>query len=226
MCKFRDFDQRDNFGNFEANIKFLNETKIITKDLKILEIGSGKGHLLNYFHRKGYDITGIEINESLIDESQKMHGKLHLVSVKSEILPFLDNSFDVVISFDVFEHIPNSERHLKEVNRVLRDGGCYLLQTPNKLTNVVFETIRWKSLTKWKEDHCALHNYWEIKKRFEKNGFDITFYDIPIVTQFFKQKIHHYIGNLGLAILKVINPDRLPRFLKTNFYIEAKKKKK
>lgn len=223
MSITKSFGQRDDFGNFEANIGFLHEAKVIVKSSKILEIGCGKGRLLNYFYRKAYDITGIEKNESLVAECKKLYGNLPLASVGSEVLPFNSSSFDVVISFDVFEHIPNSDKHLKEVNRVLRNGGYYLLQTPNKLTNVVFETIRWRSFTKWRAVHCALHTYWEIRKRFEKNGFGISFYDYPIVNAFFKQKLNYYLGKLGLTLLSVINPDRLPCFLKTNFYIKALK---
>lgn len=221
-----DFGQRNDFGNFEANINFLNETKVVARYSKILEIGCGKGRVVSYFYRKGYDIIGIEINESLIEESKKLYGNLPLSLVNSEILPFADNSFDVVISFDVFEHIPNSDKHLQEVNRVLRDGGYYLLQTPNKLTNVVFETIRWRSFSKWREDHCALHSYWDIRRRFEMNDFDLVFYDIPVVTEFLKEKINYYLGIFGLVILRVTNLDRLPRFLRTNFYIKARKKEK
>ena len=32
-----------------------------------------------------------------------------------------------------------------------------LVQTPSKWPNTLFETIRWKSLTRWRDDHCALH---------------------------------------------------------------------
>lgn len=220
-----DFDKRTEFGNLDANISFLKETHEINKQKKILEIGSGTGGMLNYLHSQGYDVRGIELKQSRIEISQKLYGNLPLELVTSEILPFPDNSFDVVISFDVFEHIPNSDKHLQEVNRILNTGGFYLLQTPNKFTNIIFETIKWKSLTKWQTEHCSLHSYWSIVKRFEKNNFEaIEFYDIHIVTEFFKLKIQRYMGQLGLYLLKIINPDKLPLSLRTNFYLKARKK--
>lgn len=221
----KNFDGRKEFGNLDANIRFLNEAHKINKKTKILEIGSGHGSMLNYLYEQGYDVKGIEINKSRIEGSKELYGNLPLELVTSEILPFPDGSFDVVISFDVFEHIPDSDKHLQEVSRVLKTGGFYLLQTPNKFANVIFETIRWKSFTKWQAEHCSLHSYWSILKRFKKNDFEgIEFYDIPIVTEFFKLKVKRYMGQFGLYLLKIINPDKLPLSLRTNFYLKARKK--
>ncbi|MFY7802696.1 MAG: class I SAM-dependent methyltransferase [Limnoraphis robusta] len=219
-----DFHQRKVFGNIESNLDFLEKANLLKSTDTILEIGSGNGNLLNHFYRQNYHIQGIEINPVRIQESQTLYGDLPLSQVDSEALPFPNNSFDVVMSFDVFEHIPNSDLHLQEVHRVLKPEGLYIVQTPNKLTNSVFETIRWRSFTKWQVDHCSLHTYWGMIKRLKKNGFNsIGFYDVPTVTDFFKVKVKTYLGGLGLAALKVFNPDHLPLSLRTNFYLTAKR---
>ena len=83
----------------------------------------------------------------MLDEGRRLYGPLPIDPVDGTALPYTTATFDILISFDVFEHIPDSDAHLIEVRRVLRPGGCYLLQTPNKWTNSVFETIRWRSLT-------------------------------------------------------------------------------
>ena len=220
----RDFNNRNEYGNFEANLRFLREIDLLNKGMKILEIGTGKGALLSYLYRDGYNIKGIEINQSMINESKRLYGTLPLDKVDGDgLLPYEDGSFDVVLGFDVFEHIPNSVKHLREVRRVLNTGGHYLLQTPNKWTNVIFETIRWRSVTKWRPDHCSLHNHWQIRRRFEKNGFEMVFYKIPVVTPFFKRKIETYLGKFGLLALRIIDPDKLPVPLRPNFHIKARK---
>ncbi len=219
------FTQRKNYGNFESNLIFLNNLKLFNKDAKILEIGTGRGALLHHLYSQGFNIQGIEINKELIDEAFRLYGKLPIKLMSGDAMEFEDSSFDIVISFDVFEHIKDSDKHLKEIRRVLKPNGYYLLQTPNKWTNTIFETIRWKSFTKWRKDHCSLHNYWQIIERFHKNGFEVEFYKIPVITDFFKLKIKAFLGKIGLMLLKTINPDKFLHPLRTNFYIKAIKTK-
>ena len=207
-----------NRSNFEANIRVLKKTRLLNKNKKMLEIGSGKGVMVNCLSKKGYDIVGTEINDNYIKFAKNRFGVV-LKKMSGENLNFKNNSFDIALSFDVFEHIPNTNKHLKEVRRVLKSNGHYLLQTPNKWTNLPFEIIKNKSFKKHKQYHCSLHNYWELKKIFKKNGFNVKFYKIPVVNDFFKRKIKKQFGTLGLIILKVLNPDYFPYFLKTNFYL-------
>lgn len=216
------FEQRDEYGNFEANLRFLDEAGPLPAGARLLEIGSGKGRLLQHLCARGYDAHGVEAREDMIAESRRLYGTLPLHSVSGPALPFADATFDVVLSFDVFEHIPDSDAHLREVARVLTPGGEYLLQTPNKWTNMVFETIRWRNFTAWRADHCALHSYREIVRRFDRHGFATTFYRIPVVTDFFRWKVRRYLGAPGVALLAVFNPDRLPHPLRTNFYVKAR----
>lgn len=217
------FDLRTAYGNFKSNLIFLRETNTLNKNQKILEIGCGLGGLLKYLLDQGYDIRGTEIDTEYLKKSKELYGSLPITLVDSEILPFDDHSFDVVISFDVFEHLHDSDNHLKEVSRVLKDKGFYLLQTPNKYTNILFEIIRHKSLTLWMEDHVSLHTYKEVIRRFNKNRYKIDFLNIPVVTDFFMSKLERYTGKIGLYFLKIINPDNLPISFKTNFYIKAQK---
>jgi SAM-dependent methyltransferase len=217
------FEARHEFGNFEANLCFLHRAVALKQSQNILEIGSGKGGLIQYLLQSGCNVRGIDIDESYVNESKTLHGPLPIYLMSGEELGFKDSTFDIVLSFDVFEHIRNSDVHLREVKRVLKSRGSYLLQTPNKLTNVVFETIRNRTFIEWRQDHCSLHTYWQLTDRFRHNGFHVSFFDIPVVTKFFKSKIQAHLGKPGLFLLNVINPDRLPLYLRTNFYIKAQK---
>jgi SAM-dependent methyltransferase len=178
--------------------------------------------MLDLLRRDGYDARGVEIKAAMIEESRRLYGELPIHKVDGVELPFADCSFATVVSLDVFEHIPESDAHLREVRRVLRPGGTYFLQTPNKWTNVVFETIRWRSFTAFRVDHCSLHSYRELRRRFAAHGFETEFFDIPVVTDFFRWKVRRYLGRPGLALLRVANPDRFPLVLRTNFYVRAR----
>lgn len=215
-----DFELRHEFGNAEANLTFLAATTALTRGGSLLEIGSGTGALLRHLLRQGVPARGVEISAERIADGRRLYGELPIDKVDGVALPFPDGSFDTVLSFDVFEHIRDSDAHLREVRRVLKPGGRYLLQTPNKWTNAPFETLRWRGFG-WRQDHCALHSYGQLRGRLARHGFSTRFYDIPVVTDFFVRKVRHYLGGAGLLALKVANPDRLPLRFRTNFYVEA-----
>jgi len=214
--------KRVDWGNFNNNVAFLDKVALLNNRIKILEIGSGTGHLVSHLKKSGYDVVGIEINEKSI-QIAKDKFNVELLKMGGDNLSFPDNYFDMVISFDVFEHVPDSDKHLEEVKRVLKDDGKYLLSTPNKWTNIPIEIISQKSFTKYKEYHCSLHNYWQLKKRFNKNGFNVDFIKILVVNEFFINKIKKNFGKLGLFLIKIINPDKLPLPMKTNFFLISKK---
>jgi len=209
------------FGNLDANLRFINQTGVLRPGVRVLEIGSGTGTLLSRLRGRGVDITGVDVNADLVAEARRWHGELPIQQVQGTSLPFPSRSFDVVMSFDVFEHISDSDAHLREVRRVLRPGGTYLIQTPNKWTNVVFETIRWRSFTRFREDHCSLHSLAELRARLARHGFQVRVFDVPVVNEFFRSKVQRYMGWPGTALLTLVNPDRLPAALRTNFYVVA-----
>ena len=209
-------------GNFENNIRFLEKVGNLTSEMKILELGSGSGHMVKQLRDHGLNVIGTEVNPEYIAFAKEKFG-IDLVPMSGDKLDFPDKSFDVVLSFDVFEHIPDSDLHLREVARTLKDDGRYLLQTPNKLTNVIFEIIRNKSFTKWKEYHMSVHTYWQLRKRFSKNGYNYEFITMPVVTDWYRNKIRKHLGGFGTFLLTVLNPDKWPWPIRTNFYLVTKK---
>ena len=223
MTDTRGFDAPQQFGNEEANLRFLEAAGALVPDSEVLEIGTGTGRMLHLLLARGLRARGVEINPGLIAESRRWYGELPVQPVSGVALPFGDSSFDLVLSFDVFEHIRDSDAHLREVSRVLRPGGRYLVQTPSKWPNTVFETIRWRSATRWRDDHCALHTPGQLRRRLEAHGFTARFFDVPVVNKFFREKVRRHLGLSGLAVLTFANPDRLPVEWRTNLYVRATK---
>ena len=211
------------FGNADANLRFLEATGALTLAVEILEIGTGTGGMLRTLLDRGYRARGVELNPDLIAESRRWYGDLPIQQVSSVELPFPPESFDIVLSFDVLEHIRDSDAHLREVHRVLRPGGQYLIQTPNKWSNVAFETVRWRSFTRWRDDHCSLHTPEQLRRRLDAHGFSAELFDVPVVNEFFRAKVRHHLGWPGAVALAVVNPDRLPLAWRTNLYVRARK---
>ncbi len=208
-------------GNHEANLRFLDDTGVLAGHPSILEIGSGTGTLLAELVRRGHQVQGVELRNDFINQAHAWYGALPLQAIDGIELPFGDRSFDVVMSFDVFEHIPDSDAHLREVARVLRPRGAYVLQTPNKWMNVIFETIRWRSLIRWRADHCSLHSLAQLRQRLRRHGFEVQVYDVPVVNEFFRAKVERYAGMPGTVALTLLNPDRLPVSFRTNLFVKA-----
>jgi ubiquinone/menaquinone biosynthesis C-methylase UbiE len=209
-------------GNLQTNLEFLEKVDLIKPDDKILEIGCGIGSIVNHLSKHGYDVTGTDISNEAISYGLKKYGCLNLQVQPAEDLPFKDESFNVVLSFDLFEHIAQINRHVSEVYRVLRPGGYYLFQTPNKLSNAIFETLYHKSF-KWKRTHPSLHSPAQLKKRLSGHGFEVTFVKMNPINEFTINKIRKKFGFLS-SIFKHINFCRLPLGLQTNLYVVARKK--
>ncbi len=87
-------------------------------DKRILDIGSGEG----LFQDVVTDYTGLDISTT----AARFYHKPYVVGSATE-LPFPDNSFDAIWTIDTLEHVPQPEKALSEMRRVLRpDGYLYI----------------------------------------------------------------------------------------------------
>jgi len=208
-------------GNLRTNLEFITETNLIKQNDRILEIGCGIGTIVSELSGQGYDITGTDISGEAIAYGLKKYGDIKLQVQPAEDLQFEDQTFDVVLSFDLFEHIARVDKHISEVHRVLRMDGFYLFQTPNKYSNVTFETLYHKSLI-WRRAHPSLHTPGQLKRRLSKHGFEIKFVKMNPVNEFTLNKLRKKLGPIS-NIFKHINFRRLPLALQTNLYVIAHK---
>jgi len=98
---------------------------------KLLEIGCGLGTDLLQFARGGAEVTGIDLTPASVDLVKKrfaLYGmSVEAQSADAECLPFSDASFDVVYSFGVLHHTPNTHKAIDEVHRVLKPGGRIII---------------------------------------------------------------------------------------------------
>lgn len=106
----------------------------------VLDIGCGAGmYALTFLKMGASNVAGIDISEDLIAEA-KQNIEKHPFSAHFEVssctkLPFADNSFDLVFSGDVFEHLTEEYKRecIAEVYRVLKPSGKFTIKTPNLL---------------------------------------------------------------------------------------------
>lgn len=96
---------------------------------RVLDIGCARGDYVNYLHRLGYDICGIDLLVSAAWCESDAAGRFVVGDIHN--LPIENGRFDTTILFNVLEHIGNVERALAEISRVLRPQGNLLLVVPN-----------------------------------------------------------------------------------------------
>jgi SAM-dependent methyltransferase len=70
---------------------------LTSKEGRILEAGCGSGRIFNYFHERGYRITGVDFIQSAIADVQKLHPGLDVEVADIRELPFSDKSFRCVL---------------------------------------------------------------------------------------------------------------------------------
>jgi len=211
---------REDFGDLELTVAFLDKANVLRPNHTILEIGCGIGKLNNYLFSNGFThLTGTDISEQAISYGKKKYPLLNLLQMDACDLRFDDGAFDAVLSFDLVEHLPQIETHFNEVKRVLkRPGGMYLIYTPNILSNSIIATVTYRSF-KWIKYHPSLQFSWTLRKKLKQAGFkEVTFYKIPPLSEFkFKQ-----LSWPVRTVFKSIPWSVIPLFLQTGFYCVAK----
>lgn len=115
---------------------------------KVLEIGCGAGTDFLQFARAGADINGIDLTPKSVELINK---RLKLYNVKGTIkqgdaenLQFDDNEFDLVYSWGVIHHSPNTEKTIEEIYRVTKPGGHVCIMIYNHRSLLV-----WKMYVKY-----------------------------------------------------------------------------
>ena len=100
------------------------------KGSRLLEIGSGLGHLVGQLE-DAFRTCAADVNHWALTQSLNVAPHtLHDLS-SAEELPFADGIFGVVIIKHVVEHLPHPERAIAEIGRVTTPGGTLILSTPN-----------------------------------------------------------------------------------------------
>ncbi|MGE0058643.1 MAG: class I SAM-dependent methyltransferase [Dehalococcoidia bacterium] len=98
--------------------------------LKVLDAGAGTGGQLEQLQRFG-QVTSFDFEPKAVEYfAQRQRGRVLVAS--TDAIPFADNTFDLVTSFDVICQLPspNDEMALKELSRVLKPGGTLYVRTP------------------------------------------------------------------------------------------------
>ncbi len=97
----------------------------------VLDAGCGTGANLERWTSWGADlVVGVDIDRGAVFASNRRAGRAQCVRADLTRLPLAGDTFELAISTDVIEHIPDDVASLSEVRRVLKPGGLLILTTP------------------------------------------------------------------------------------------------
>jgi len=118
--------------DFEANRVVILEKSLPLKG-KILEIGTGRGHMSITLAKEGYRFVSVDKDEEALKIASLNLAYKNLLSqvafyiMDANFLLFKDNSFNNIVCVDMFHHISNIEKIISEMDRVLNINGKLIL---------------------------------------------------------------------------------------------------
>jgi 2-polyprenyl-3-methyl-5-hydroxy-6-metoxy-1,4-benzoquinol methylase len=146
---------------------------------RVLDAGSGFGHLAMACLETGAQVIGVERDWALVVEAAAVTGFQQSVCGDVTRLPFGESQFDWVLSNQVIEHLNDPLEFLRETARVLRPGGRLFLTTPNRRSH--FATRRpthlWAAIRgRAKSDPTHVHEFVpsELMELLESAGFVVV----------------------------------------------------
>jgi len=167
------FDSVVNMYDTNKRLQVVYE-ELLTENLKgkkVLDAGCGTGWFSRAAVERGATVTSMDIGPGLLKQVAKKCKSTRVVGSIME-MPFKAKTFDVVVTSEVIEHVPQPFEALKECYRVLKPGGTLVLTTPNRfwyfslLIAQKFNLRPYQGLENW-SDFDAL------KTDLEKVGFEV-----------------------------------------------------
>jgi len=122
---------------------------------RILDVGCGLGLYVRRFRDFSDDVHGVDIDSAKVREVSAT-----LPNIKqalAEQLPYPDETFDVLLSHEVLEHVSDDRAAVREAHRVLRPGGRLIVFVPNRLYPFETHGIYWRG--KYHYGNIPLVNY-------------------------------------------------------------------
>jgi SAM-dependent methyltransferase len=211
---------------------------------EVLEIGVGAGTDFVNWVRHGARATGVDLTARGVELTRErlalegLHADVRIAD--AERLPFVDESFDIVYSYGVLHHSPDTGRAIQEVRRVLRAGGTVLVMVyhvPSWVGLMLWALHCAAKLRPWRSPRWAMYHYLESPgtkayTRREARALFAGFREVHVRTQLshgdlllmrpaekYGSALHHVLWRLYPRWLV----RRTGNFLGTNLFIEAVK---
>lgn len=151
--------------------RLLNRYLSKRQDIDVLEIGTGSGFFLDFAYESfpNSRFCGVEYDERLLAETSSRATHAHLIQGNAENFDLGKSRFDLVVSFQVIEHLYNPGAMLDNVRAHIKPGGIFLVTTPN-LSGLGARLMK----EKWhgyRDDHVSMKGKDEWDRLIAAHGF-------------------------------------------------------
>ena len=139
------FDHFDIIAPFYDRVIHKLDLKRLTDLLKLpargfmLDAGGGTGRVSSRLRSMIDEIVVCDLSLSMLRQA-KNKGRLLTVQTHAEKLPFLDESFERILVVDALHHFCNQRESIQELLRVLKTGGCLVIEEPN-IDNFIIKLV-------------------------------------------------------------------------------------
>lgn len=194
-----DYYDRGVKSNIFQYIWHTNKIRVFKKNVprkdfsKILDIGCASGLMTSkiaaFFPKS--KVTGIDVYSDAISLAQKKYPHIRFYTCDAHKLPFPANTFDLIISYEMIEHVLDPKKVLKEMYRVAKKDSTIIISMDSG--SLLFRLIWWfweKTTGRvWKGAHLHPFHHSELEETIKNAGFKI------------KQK---HFSHLGMEVTLVL----------------------
>jgi SAM-dependent methyltransferase len=203
---------------------------------RVLDDGCGLGMYLEHMAPYAGAVVGLDFEHERALQARQVADQV--ISSASELLPFPANTFDLVLSHEVLEHVQDDHLAVEEIVRILKPGGRVVLFCPNK--GYPFEThgVYWRGVyhfgniplvnylpRRWR-DRLAPHVNIYTKKNLEKlfQGLPVRFVEQRIIFGAYDNIIARWggLGRILRGILQRMERSPLQFFGLSHFWVVEK----
>ena len=146
----------------------LDDFEKYKKTKKLLDVGCGIGYFLEVAIKRGWQVYGSEYTDDAIEICRKKGILMHKGVLNPE--NYEEESFDIITSFEVIEHINNPIDELTNFNKILRKGGLVYVTTPNFNSLLRYRLKSDYNVICYPE-HLSYYTPKTLKKLFTRIGF-------------------------------------------------------
>lgn len=112
-------------------LKYIDEKcKVLQKKANIFEIGSGVGSMTSLLFKRGHDVTGSDISGFMVKVANELCKPSRFIYCDIQKGIPLKKKFDVIMGFEVLEHVPNLQKALKNIHISLKNQGYFIGTSP------------------------------------------------------------------------------------------------